>query len=194
VKQLAEGTDAIAFAVQSASVGYVSVKLPHHGVTIEDPFRGIHKLYDLFDTWMVSFSQLSRVSVLADHYVFAGGVFTMTNKPEKHAEEATRFALKILTSGDEIRNAVGSGVSVFVGINTDGPLIGGVMNVQRPEFQLIGSAIELARGLAETTVVGQIHVTRSVYELIYSHNFQVTDRGDVALRNGRSVHAYVILP
>jgi class 3 adenylate cyclase len=154
---------------------------------MEDPFGGIYKLYDLFDAWMVAFPQLCRISVLATEYVFAGGVFTMTNKPDKHAEEATRFALKI-------RDTVGYGVTLLIGVNIDGPLIGGVMNVQKPAFQLIGSAVELARGLAETAVAGQIYVTRSVYEPIYSHNFRVTDRGDINLRNGKCVHTYVIIP
>jgi hypothetical protein len=194
VKQLAEETDSIAFAVQSATIGCVTVKLPHRDIVMEDPFGRIHKLYDLFDTCMTSFSQLSRISALTTAYVFAGEVLTMPTKSDKHAEEATPCAHTILNSAHEIRNTVGSDVSLLIGITIDGPFIGGVMNVQRPAFQLVGSAVAFPGSLAEKAVVGQIYETRVVSECIYSHHFRVTDRGDTNLQNGKSVHTYVIIP
>jgi hypothetical protein len=59
-------------------------------------------------------------------------LFTATNKPEKHAEEATRFGLKVLANMDEIHKTVGPDVSLLIGINTGGPLVGGIMNARRP--------------------------------------------------------------
>jgi class 3 adenylate cyclase len=134
------------------------------------------------------------VNVLANEYLFAGGVFTVTNKPEKHAEEATRFGLKILTHLEDIAASVNTEVSILIGINTGGPLVAGVMNSRRPLFQLLGLPVQLARGLAQTGVSGQLHVTRSVYELVYSHNFRVLERGDTKLAGGESVHTYLITP
>jgi PAS domain-containing protein len=194
VKQLADGAENISFAVQSASIGCVKVMTNSGDPTMDNPFGGADKLFVLFDEWMTPFTQLSRVSVLSNEYIFAGGVFTMANKPEKHAEEATRFALKIISSRSEVEAAVGPGVTLLVGLNTGGPLVGGVMCVERPIFLLFGTALETAKALAETGVADQLHVTRSVYELVYSHNFRVTERGDIKLRHGGSVHTYVITP
>jgi hypothetical protein len=194
VNQLAEGTESVSFAVQSASIGCIRVSFDKREATADDPFGGVHKLFNLFDEWMAPFSQLTMVSVLANEYIFAGGVFTATNKPEKHAEEATRFGLKILGHGEDIKASVGSDVSILIGINTGGPLVAGVMNARSPLFQLLGTPVYLARCLAETGVSGQIHVTRSVYELVYSHNFRVTERGDTKVKGGQSVHSYLITP
>jgi class 3 adenylate cyclase len=194
VKQLADGQESLAFAVQSASVGWVRLSIPALELNTNDPFGGIHKVYDLFNAWMDSFSQLVRVSVFAYEYVFAGGVFTQTNKPEKHAEEATRFALKILESIAEIRAALGNQVTLFIGLATGGPLIGGVMNARRAMFDLIGNPVDLAKELAATAIEGQLQVTRSVYELVYIHNFTVIERGDVRLSSGKVAHTYLITP
>jgi class 3 adenylate cyclase len=95
---------------------------------------------------------------------------------------------------DEIHKTVGPDVSLLIGINTGGSLVGGIMNARRPLFQLLGTAVELARALAETRVSGQLHMIRSVYEHVYSHNFKVTERGDTKLRGGKSVHSYLITP
>jgi PAS domain-containing protein len=194
VNQLAEGTESVSFAVQSASIGCIKVKFGNRDPTVENPFGGIHKLFRLFDEWITSFSQLSKVSVVAGEYVFAGGVFTATNKPEKHAEEATRFALKIIAQTEEVTAAVGPDVSILIGLNTGGPLVAGIMNSRRPVFQLFGVAVQIAHEVAEAGISGQVHVTRAVYELVYSHNFKVTERGDLKLKGGTSVHTYLITP
>jgi PAS domain-containing protein len=188
VSQLAEGTESVSFAIQSASIGCIRVHFGSWQPTVDDPYCGVHKLFALFDKWMKPYGQLTKVRIRAKKYIYAGGLFTTTNKPEKHAEEAARFALKIIASRDEIEEAMGPETSVMIGIHTGGPLIGGVLNAERPLFHLLGIPQELATQLAETAVRGQLHVTRAVYELIYSHNFKVTDRGDVKMQDGRFVH------
>jgi PAS domain S-box-containing protein len=192
VKQLAGGTESTSFAVQSSSVGCIRLKIAKEHINLEDPFRSVHKVYDLLNEWMVPFPQLTRLSVVANEYLFAGGVFTMTNKPEKHAEEATRYALKVLSSVSDIAVAVGHDITLLIGLATGGPLTGGIMGSQRPQFELVGSTVKLAQAVAESAPIGQIQVTRSVYELVYSHNFKVTERGDIKLSGGESVHTYVI--
>jgi PAS domain-containing protein len=194
VEQLAGGTESVSFSVQSASIGCIKVRFGSRELSIDNPFGGIHKLFALFDEWMGPFQQLSKVSVIATEYVFAGGIFTGTNKPEKHAEETTRFALKILTHREEIAAAAGPDISILIGMNTGGPLVGGVMNVHRPLFQLLGLPVRIAHEIAGSGVAGQLHVTRAVYELVYSHNFRVIERGDTKLFDGSSVHTYMITP
>jgi class 3 adenylate cyclase len=68
------------------------------------------------------------------------------------------------------------------------------MNAHRTLFQLLGTAVRIARGVAEKGVSGQVHVTRAVYELIYSHNFRVIEKGDTKLKGGDSIHTYLITP
>jgi hypothetical protein len=146
------------------------------------------------DKYLEAFPQLTKVRTTAGVYVYAGDIFGMTNKPEKHAEEATRFGLKLISSALQISLDVGFNVGFMIGLNTGGPLVAGVMNQKRPAFQLIGLADDLAEELLLTGVPMQMHVTRSVYELVYAHNFRVTERGDVKIRDGKTLRTYVILP
>jgi PAS domain-containing protein len=192
VKQLADGTESVAFAVQSATIGCIRIVHKERELSVEDRFGGIHKLFLVFDRLIEPFQQLTKVSVLSNEYVYAGGIFTATNRPDKHGEEAVRFALKILNSREEIEAVTPPGATLLIGLNTGGPLIAGVMSAERPGFQLLGVPVELARFLALAGEARQLHVTRSVYELVYSHNFKVTERGDLPLPGGKSVHTYVI--
>jgi hypothetical protein len=61
-------------------------------------------------------------------------------------------------------------------------------------FNLIGEAIDTAKEMAMTAIKGQLHVTRAVYELVYRHNFTVTERGDVKLSGGKVRHTYLLTP
>jgi hypothetical protein len=50
-------------------------------------------------------------------------------------------------------------------LTTAGPLIGGIVNVQREHFDLIEAPVDLSKELAMSAIEGQLHVARSVYEL-----------------------------
>jgi hypothetical protein len=192
VKQLAAGTESVAFAVQSATIGCFRVISEERDVTVEDPFEGVHKLFLLSDKLIATFQELTKTRLLANGYVYAGGVFRAINRPEKHTEEAVRFALKILKSREEVYPVLPPGAQLLIGLNTGEPLIGGVMSAERPGFQLLGVPVELTRILALAGQARELHVTRSVYQLVYEHHFKVTDRGDLPLRGGKSVHTSVI--
>jgi class 3 adenylate cyclase len=143
---------------------------------------------------MASFSTLVRVRTQGNVYFFGGGLFGTGQKPEKHAEEATRFGLKLITSAGTISSKVGFKVDFKIGLNTGGPLVAGVISRNRPAFQLIATPAELAEALMRTGDIGHLHVTRSVYELIYSHNFHVTERGEVKVQGGRTLRTYSVVP
>jgi class 3 adenylate cyclase len=149
-------------------------------------------VFVVMDEFIASFSTLVRVRTQGNVYFFGGGLFGTGQKPEKHAEEATRFGLKLLTSAETIHRKVGFKVDFKFGLNTGGPLVAGVIGRNRPAFQLIGPPADLAEALMRTGDVNQLHLTRSVYELIYSHNFHVTERGEVKINGGRILRTYAV--
>jgi class 3 adenylate cyclase len=100
----------------------------------------------------------------------------------------------VIDSIESIEAVAGGGVEILVGLNTGGPLAAGVIGVDLPTFQIVGAPYEIAEQLMIFGVPMQIHITRSVYELIYAHRFRVTDRGEVKVEDGRTLATYVIEP
>jgi class 3 adenylate cyclase len=193
--QLEDGTDSVAFAVQSATIGFVRVK--YHGdqflqVEFADQVQFYDDVFGAFDRILTRYPLLARIRTIGNVYIFAGSVFGSVNKPEKHAEEATRFALKLITDVAEIEAEVGSGIELTIGLNTGGPLVAGVPAISRPTFQLIGPPFEIAEQLMKYGDPMHVHVTRSVYELVYAHNFRIRDCGEVKVDGNRMLPTYLI--
>ena len=196
VDEIQQCSETILFAVQSASIGCIRVRVK--GVQMSEELGGrfsfLNEVFKIFDGYISEYEQLSRVRTFSDTYVYAGGVFGSVNKPDKHAEEATRFALQVIKGVPAIEAQTGQKIEVVIGLNTGGPLVAGVVSLNRPFFQLIGPAIELADQMKLTGVPNKLHITRSVYELIYAYNFQVSDRGDVHIGSNRTLHTYLVVP
>lgn len=196
ITMLQNGQESISFSVQSASIGFISVSTDTNweSESMFEPFKFYGKVFALFDEVLSGFKLLNKVKTCFNTYVYAGGIFTNVNKPDKHAEEATRFAVKLLNSVHEFEEKVGKRIVLSIGLNTGGPLVAGVMSINKPSFQLIGPAVELAQQMLVHGIPNRIHSTRSVYELIYAYNFDVIERGDINIRNNRTLHTYVITP
>ena len=197
VDEIQQGSETISFAVQSASVACVRVRIidaAHSDDNLGWRFTFFNQVFKIFDEYLKDYEQLSRVRTFSDTYIYAGGVFGAVNKPDKHAEEATRLALQLIKELPSIQEKTGQKIELVIGLNTGGPLVAGVVSLNRPFFQLIGPASELADQMKETGVPNKLHITRSVYELIYAYNFKVSDRGDVHISNGRTLHTYLVVP
>lgn len=146
------------------------------------------------DEMIKEFPQLTKIRTKSFTYEYAGGLFGSVNKPDKHAEEATRFALKVISSAKKNGEKVGSEIEFKIGLSTGGPLIACVIGLNKPTFHLIGPTVDLAQRMKTLGVLNQVQITRAVYEFIYAHNFHITERGDIDTGGGKILRTYVINP
>ena len=82
-------------------------------------------------------------------------------------------------------------LQIRVGINTGGPIVAGVLGIGKPTFEILGPAINMAQQMEHHGVPMQVHVSRSVYELIYGDAFTIKERGQIEVKNG-SVITYLV--
>lgn len=194
IDELQKGSESVSFTVQSATIGCITIKSPilTNSNDLNAPYKLLSGVFDIFDEMLKDFPQLTKVRTYAYTYEYAGGVFGSVNKPDKHAEEATRFALKVMSSKSQIESVVGHDISFVIGLNTGGPLVAGVISIGKPSFHLIGPAVTYAKKMEDTAEDMQVQITRSVYELIYAYNFHVTDRGEINIGGGKTMHTYYV--
>ena len=193
VSDLIENDGNLAFVSQSATVGIIHITYnKQFNLQTTEIFKYNAKVLTIIDSLMNDFDLLSKVRFDGNRYIFAGGLFNKIVKPERHAEQSIRFSLKVIEELLSLSQSISVEINTTIGIHTSGPVIAGVMCLSKPAFQIIGPVMESALQIAETGMANQVHVSRSVYELIYSSGFRVHEKGEMTLRGGSTIQTYLI--
>jgi class 3 adenylate cyclase len=150
----------------------------------------LNNMFKRFDGNCNMYHMMTRIKCIGDCYMGAGGVFEEVNQPAQHAKQVVSFGLDCLVSIEELNAELGERLQIRVGINTGGPIVAGVLGgigSGKPTFEILGPAINMAQQMEHHGVPGQVHISRSVYELIYGGEFKVTERGSVEVKSGMVV-------
>lgn len=195
INDLEGSEERISFVVQSSTIGQIQIHTAKQwNYQTHEPFEFYNSVFESFDKVLSDFKLLYKVRTFGSTYIYTGGLFSQINKPEKHADQAVRFAIKILNAKYELSRKLGVDIDMTAGIHTGGPIIAGVMNIKRPNFQIIGTVMELAEQMKATGITGQVQITRSVYELIFSSGFKVAERGEIKIKGGNTLTTYLVIP
>ncbi|KAK8892534.1 hypothetical protein M9Y10_029767 [Tritrichomonas musculus] len=193
ISNFVSSNEGVSFIVQSVSIGKVRIKITKqfNKETCEE-FTFYNEIFDRFDTEIKNFDLLTKINSFSHTYSFVGGLFSEINKPERHAEEAIKFALKLLSIAPELSEKFGVEIHLTIGVHTGGPIVAGVISFDNPTFQIIGTVNEMANQVKNKGVPDQICITRAVYELIFSASFKVQEQGDTEIRGGKVIPTYLV--
>ena len=138
------------------------------------------------------FSFIRKLNLLSKSVQYSNicGLFSEINKPERHAKEAIKSALKLLSIVPEMSEKYGTEIHLTIGANTGCPIIAGVLSFENTTFQIIGTVNEIADQIKNKGIQNQICIARAVYELIFSASFKVQEQGDISIRGGEVIPTY----
>ena len=194
VKRVQAGEQNISFAVQTATIVFMDIVsfTPWCGSLPADKVMAtLNNLFRKFDAACARQHEMTKIKCIGDCYMAAGGVFAEVNQPAEHAKEVVLFGLDSLDCVTQLNGELGEKLQIRVGINTGGPIVAGVLGIGKPTFEIIGPAINMAQQMEHHGVPMQVHVSRSVYELIYGDTFIIKERGVVEVKGG-SVVTYLV--
>lgn len=117
----------------------------------------------------------------------AGGIFSEINQPSQHAREMVEFGLEAIKAVGRVNEERGESLRIRVGVNTGGPIVAGVLGTEKPTFEILGPAINMAQQMEHNGVPMHVHISRSVYELVYGGNFVIKERGQIEIKQGKVV-------
>jgi class 3 adenylate cyclase len=193
VSRVQAGEANISFAVASVTISFIDIVsfTPWCGASQADRvMMTLNNMFKRFDANCGNYSMMTRIKCIGDCYMGAGGVFEEVNQPAQHAKQVVSFGLDCLQSIVELNQELGEKLQIRVGVNTGGPIVAGVIGAigsGKPTFEILGPAINLAQQMEHHGVPGQVHISRSVYELIYGGEFKVTERGSIEVKSGTVV-------
>ncbi|KAK8881515.1 hypothetical protein M9Y10_004253 [Tritrichomonas musculus] len=194
VKRVQAGEKNISFAVQTATIVFMDIVsfTPWCGSLPADKVMStLNNLFRRFDAACAKQPTMTKIKCIGDCYMGAGGVFAEVNQPAVHAKEIVQFGLDSLQCVLDLNDELNEKLQIRVGVNTGGPIVAGVLGIGKPTFEIIGPAINMAQQMEHHGVPMQVHVSRSVYELIYGDAFVIKERGVVEVKGG-SVVTYLV--
>lgn len=123
----------------------------------------------------------------------AGGIFDEVNQPAVHAREVVDFGCSVIKKLVQIDEDNNETLRIRVGINTGGPIVAGVIGTEKPTFEILGPAINIAHEMEHHGVPMKVHISRPVYELIYGQQFDIKERGEIDVKGGK-MFTYLVEP
>ena len=195
VPKVRAGEKGISFAVQSATISFIDiVEFTPWCASLEadQVMATLNDLYSRFDKLLNKYPTMTRIKCIGDCYMTAGGIFAEINQPQVHAKEVVEFGLDVISTVQELDKERNMTLRVRVGINTGGPIVAGVLGIGKPTFEIIGSPISMAQQMEHHGVPMAVHISRSVYELIYGGQFEIKERGEIEIKSGPAL-TYLVL-
>ena len=190
VPRVQAGEQNISFAVQSATVSFMDIVefTPWCAAnTAACVMATLNHLYREFDAICLSKSTMTKIKCIGDCYMAAGGIFSEINQPSQHAREMVEFGLEAIKAVGRVNEERSQSLRIRVGVNTGGPIVAGVLGTEKPTFEILGPAINMAQQMEHNGVPMHVHISRSVYELVYGGNFVIKERGQIEIKQGKVV-------
>jgi class 3 adenylate cyclase len=196
VPRVQAGEKNISFAVTSATIVFMDIvrfTTWCGSKTAEKVMMILNSLFKKFDKNVSIQSTMTRIKCIGDCYMAAGGVFCQVNQPTEHAKQVVTFGLECIHAVSVMNTEMDEHLEIRVGVNTGGRVVAGVIDggAAKPTFEILGPAINMARQMAYYGVPMKVHISRSVYELIYGDQFVVKERGTLDVK-GTAVITYLV--
>jgi PAS domain S-box-containing protein len=197
VARLNAGEKDISFSVPSATIMFIDiVKFSEYAanLTPQEIMGNLSVIFARFDEACAVYPLLIKIKLIGDVYMAAGGLFNLDVAPVSHAEQMIKFAIDALDVIDEGNMKLNAALAVRIGINSGGPILAGVLGTDKPTFDIIGDAINVAARLQSTDVPGKIQISETTHGLVQALDFPMEYRGEIELKGKGKRKTYLIDP
>ena len=193
---LKEGKSDISFQVPSATVMFVNI-VNFSGFSADlspQQIMGtLSTLFGAFDTWIQKFPLMTKIKLIGDSYMAACGLFTVDDdEPKNHAKQSIDFALRVFDILDDANIKLNVDLKIRIGLNSDGPIIAGVLGTENRVFDIIGDTINVASRLEHKAEPGHIMMSEKTFELVKEFGYNIVAKGEVFLKGKGNMKAYSI--
>lgn len=196
VVRLNRGEKDISFTIPKATIFFVDiVKFSQYAASLtpSEIMSNLSLVFTTFDKIVVKYPTITKIKLIGDVYMAAAGLFEdQQESPTKAAEESINCCIDIVKSMDKINTKLSASLEIRIGINSGGPLIGGVLGNDKPAFDIIGDPINIAARLQSTDIPGRVQISQDTKELIAGCNFIIEERGEVFLKGKGNRTTYFV--
>ena len=173
-------------AVIFANVGNVAD--PTQGIGEAQLLRGLNQLFSDFDHEAQRYG-IDKIKTIGGSYMAVSGLAGQ-RAGEDHVENAADFALALQAIVARVIEETGYPVKLRIGMHV-GPVVAGVIGVQRPVFDCWGESVNLAARLESKAPLREILVSESSYWRL-KQKFDVAFVADITLKGIGRTKSYCL--
>jgi class 3 adenylate cyclase len=173
-------------AVIFANVGNVAD--PTQGIGEAQLLRGLNQLFSDFDREAERYG-IDKIKTIGGSYMAVSGLAGQ-RAGEDHVENAADFALALQAIVARVIEETGYPVKLRIGMHV-GPVVAGVIGVQRPVFDCWGESVNLAARLESKAPLREILVSESTYWRL-KQKFDVAFFADITLKGIGRTKSYCL--
>jgi adenylate cyclase len=173
-------------AIIFANVGNVADT--SQGIAEAQLLRGLNQLFSDFDAEAERYG-VEKIKTIGGSYMAVSGL-TGKRTDEDHVENAADFALAIQAIVARVIDETGYPIKLKIGMHV-GPVVAGVIGVQRPVFDCWGESVNLAARLEGKAPLREILVSESTYWRL-KHRFDVQFFENVTLKGIGRAKSYIL--
>jgi adenylate cyclase len=173
-------------AVIFANVGNVAD--PTQGIGEAQLLRGLNQLFSDFDREAERYG-IDKIKTIGGSYMAVSGLAGQ-RAGEDHVENAADFALALQAIVARVIEDTGYPVKLRIGMHV-GPVVAGVIGVQRPVFDCWGESVNLAARLESKAPLREILVSESTYWRL-KQKFEVAFLAEVTLKGIGRTKSYCL--
>lgn len=136
-----------------------------------------------------------KIKLIGDVYLAAAGLFSPNVPPEKHANQVIQFGLEVLNAMEALNIQMDANLQIRIGVNTDGPLIVGVIGHEKPLFEVIGEPLIDAENIEKQCIPGCIAISERTYKhVVENSSYRIEPHVEVELKRNGKCLTYLISP
>ncbi|EAX96158.1 Adenylate and Guanylate cyclase catalytic domain containing protein [Trichomonas vaginalis G3] len=197
VVRLNRGEKDISFTIPQATIFFIDIvkfSVYSSSLTPGEIMSNLSLVFSTFDKIVSKYDQITKIKLIGDVYMAAAGLFQSSdnNDHKMHAIQSVKCCLDVQRIMDDINTKPESSLEVRIGINTGGPLIGGVLGTDKPTFDIIGDPINIASRLQSTDIPGRVQISQDTKEIICDMDFIIEERGEVYLKGKGNRTTYFV--
>jgi class 3 adenylate cyclase len=197
IVRLNRGDKNISFTVPSSTIFFMDIeKFSSYSanLTPSELMKNLGDVFTAYDKLLPKYPLVIKIKLIGDDYMAAAGLFNPEVEPQVHANQAVQFALECLDAIEFLNDQLNASLEVRVGVNTGGPLIAGVLGTDKPLFDIIGDAINVAARLQSTDVPGHVQISQDTYDKIVGGPYDIDQRGEIELKGKGKRMTYLVHP
>jgi class 3 adenylate cyclase len=188
-QRMQAGETSIADSLGEVSIIFANVtglRDPDSSVKPLDRVRGLNRLFSIFDAEAERYG-VEKIKTIGGSYMAIGGLSTK-NMSSDHAENIANFALAIQAIVKKWNRSLGISIDFRVGIHV-GPIVAGVIGLQRPRFDCWGDSVNIASRLENSATTGDIYISETSYWRL-KQKFDIEPVGYIELKGVGKTQAY----
>jgi PAS domain S-box-containing protein len=195
IMRLNRGDKDINFTVPLSTIVFIDVeKFSDYTANLQpkEIMQNLGMVFTGYDKLLAKYNLITKIKLIGDDYMAAGGLFLTEPDAEGHSNQVLQFALGCLEAVEQVNEQLQASLEVRIGVNTDGPLIAGVLGTEKPLFDIIGDPINVAARLQSTCIPGHVQISQKTYNLVATGPYHIEQRGEIELKGKGKQMTYLV--